>query len=41
MKTNLLNLFFLFISVIFTPYILAKEINIYSHRQPFFNQSFP
>ena len=35
MKTNLLNLFFLFISIIFTPYILAKEINIYSHRQPF------
>ena len=35
MKTNLLNLFFLIISIIFTPHVLGKEINIYSHRQPF------
>ena len=35
MKTNLLNLIFLFIIFIFAPYVKAKEINIYSHRQPF------
>ena len=35
MKTNILSFIFLTISFIFTPYIMAKEINIYSHRQPF------
>ena len=35
MKTNLISFIFLVISFIFTPYIMAKEINIYSHRQPF------
>ena len=35
MKTNLISFIFLVISLIFTPYIMAKEINIYSHRQPF------
>ena len=35
MKTNLLHFVFLFFIFIFTPYLNAKEINIYSHRQPF------
>ena len=35
MKTNIISFIFLTISFIFTPYIMAKEINIYSHRQPF------
>ena len=35
MKTNLLRLLFIFIVFIFAPYLNAKEINIYSHRQPF------
>ena len=35
MKTNIINFIFFTISFIFTPYIMAKEINIYSHRQPF------
>ena len=35
MKTNLLRLLFVFIVFIFAPYLNAKEINIYSHRQPF------
>ncbi len=35
MKTNIISFVFLTISFIFTPYIMAKEINIYSHRQPF------
>ncbi len=35
MKTNIISFIFLAISFIFTPYIMAKEINIYSHRQPF------
>ena len=35
MKTNLLHFIFLFIIFIFSPYLNAKEINIYSHRQPF------
>ena len=33
MKTNFLS--FIFIIFIFAPYVSAKEINIYSHRQPF------
>ena len=33
MKTNFLS--FIFIIFIFAPYVGAKEINIYSHRQPF------
>tara|TARA_Y100000996_G_scaffold413543_1_gene402028 strand:- start:2253 stop:3272 length:1020 start_codon:yes stop_codon:yes gene_type:complete len=35
MRTNSINLLFLFFVFIFTPYLNAKEINIYSHRQPF------
>ena len=35
MKTKLLHFKFLFILFVFTPYLNAKEINIYSHRQPF------
>ncbi len=35
MRTNSINLLFLFVVFIFTPYLNAKEINIYSHRQPF------
>ena len=35
MKTNLLRFLFIFIVFIFAPYLNAKEINIYSHRQPF------
>ena len=35
MKTNIISFIFFTISFIFTPYIMAKEINIYSHRQPF------
>ena len=35
MKTNLLRLLFIFVVFIFAPYLNAKEINIYSHRQPF------
>ena len=35
MKTNIVSLIFLVVTFIFTPYIMAKEINIYSHRQPF------
>ena len=35
MKTNLLHFVFLFFIFIFTPYLNTKEINIYSHRQPF------
>ena len=35
MKINLLRLLFIFIVFIFAPYLNAKEINIYSHRQPF------
>jgi iron(III) transport system substrate-binding protein len=31
----LLHFVFLFFIFIFTPYLNAKEINIYSHRQPF------
>ena len=35
MKTNLLRFIFVFVAFVFTPYLNAKEINIYSHRQPF------
>ena len=35
MKTNLLRFLFIFVVFIFAPYLNAKEINIYSHRQPF------
>ena len=35
MRTNLLRLLFVFIALILTPYLNAKELNIYSHRQPF------
>ena len=35
MRTNLLRLLFVFIVLILTPYLNAKELNIYSHRQPF------
>ena len=35
MKTKLIAFLLFFITFIFTPYLLAKEINIYSHRQPF------
>ena len=35
MRTNSINLLFLLFVFIFTPYLNAKEINIYSHRQPF------
>ena len=35
MKTKLIAFLFFCITFIFTPYLLAKEINIYSHRQPF------
>ena len=35
MKTKLISFLFLAITFISTPYIFAKEINIYSHRQPF------
>ena len=35
MKTNLISFLFLGITFIFTPYLMSKEINIYSHRQPF------
>ena len=35
MKTNLISFIFLGITFIFTPYLMSKEINIYSHRQPF------
>ena len=35
MKTNLLRFIFVFVVFVFTPYLNAKEINIYSHRQPF------
>ncbi len=35
MKTNLISLLFLTITFVFTPYVMSKEINIYSHRQPF------
>ena len=35
MKTKYLHLIFLLIVFIFAPYVKAKEINIYSHRQPF------
>ncbi len=35
MKTNLISFIFFIITFIFTPYLMSKEINIYSHRQPF------
>ena len=35
MRTNLLRLLFVFVAFILTPYLKAKELNIYSHRQPF------
>ena len=35
MKTNLLRFLFIFVVFIFAPYLNAKELNIYSHRQPF------
>ena len=35
MRTNLLSFIFLLITFVFTPYLYAKELNIYSHRQPF------
>ncbi len=35
MKTNLISFVFSIITFIFTPYLMSKEINIYSHRQPF------
>ena len=35
MRTNLLRLLFVFVAFILTPYLNAKELNIYSHRQPF------
>ena len=35
MKTNLIRSIFVFVVFVFTPYLNAKEINIYSHRQPF------
>ena len=35
MKTNMISFIFFVITFIFTPYIMSKEINIYSHRQPF------
>ena len=35
MRTNLLRFLFIFVVFIFAPYLNAKEINIYSHRQPF------
>ena len=35
MKTNVIRLIFAFVVFVFTPYLNAKEINIYSHRQPF------
>ena len=40
MRTNLLRLLFVFVTFIFTPYLNAKEINIYSHRQPFLINTF-
>ena len=35
MKTNLIRSILVFVVFVFTPYLNAKEINIYSHRQPF------
>ena len=35
MRTNLLRVLFVFVAFILTPYLNAKELNIYSHRQPF------
>ena len=35
MRTNLLRFLFIFVAFILTPYLNAKELNIYSHRQPF------
>ena len=35
MRTNLLRLLFVFVAFILTPCLNAKELNIYSHRQPF------
>ena len=35
MKTNMISFIFFVITFIFTPYLMSKEINIYSHRQPF------
>ena len=35
MRTKLLRLLFVFVAFILTPYLNAKELNIYSHRQPF------
>ena len=35
MRTNLFRLLIVFIALILTPYLNAKELNIYSHRQPF------
>ena len=35
MRTKLLPLLFVFVAFILTPYLNAKELNIYSHRQPF------
>ena len=35
MKTKLINIFILLICIFLTPFVFAKEINIYSHRQPF------
>ena len=35
MKTNIVSFLFFSITFIFTPYLMSKELNIYSHRQPF------
>ena len=35
MRINVTSFLFVVVSFIFTPNVLAKEINIYSHRQPF------
>ena len=35
MKTNLVSFIFFVVTFIYTPYLMSKEINIYSHRQPF------
>ena len=35
MRINITSFLFIVVSFIFTPNVFAKEINIYSHRQPF------